>query len=141
MQIMCDSSLPRLAFRAFAAACCAAAIAACAPLEERGSSAIAADAEGERDCFFPRNVTGFRNAPEGPDGASRIYVDVRASDTFLFELFSRCGELAFARSIAFDTRAGVGRVCRGLEVDLIVRDPNLGPQRCQVKMIRRLAPG
>ena len=123
------------------AGCCAPLVAACAPVEERGSDALAAGEEGGRECFYPRNVTGFRNAPEGPDGSSRIYVDVRASDTFLFELFSPCRELTFARSIAFDTSTGVGRVCSGLEVDLLVPDPNLGTQRCQVKMLRKLAPG
>lgn len=124
-----------------AALCGAAFAAGCAPVEERGSDALAAGEEGGRECFYPRNVTGFRNAPEGPDGSSRIYVDVRASDTFLFELFTPCRELTFARSIAFDTSTGVGRVCSGLEVALLVPDPNLGTQRCPVKMIRKLAPG
>ncbi|NBC89189.1 MAG: hypothetical protein GVX90_06840 [Alphaproteobacteria bacterium] len=127
--------------RTLPAACCAALVAACAPLEERGSSAIPAGEEGGRECFYPRTVNAFRNAPEGPDGASRIYVDVRAGDTFLFELFSPCRELTFARSIAFDTGTGVGRVCSGLEVDLLVPDPDLGTRRCQVAMIRKLAPG
>ncbi|QIQ85300.1 DUF6491 family protein [Erythrobacter sp.] len=133
-------------FKRFRPATCAALglaalAAACAPVEDTASSQLAAGEEGGRECFYPRNVTGFRNAPEGPDGSSRIYVDVRASDTFLFELFSPCRELTFARSIAFDTISGVGRVCSGLEVDLLVPDPNLGTQRCQVKMIRKLEPG
>lgn len=127
--------------RTLLAACCAALVAACAPVGERGSGTIPAGEEGGRECFYPRNVTGFRNAPEGPDGSSRIYVDVRASDTFVFELFSPCRELTFARSIAFDTTSGVGRVCSGLEVDLLVPDPDLGTRRCQVRMIRKLAPG
>ncbi|MEQ8410202.1 MAG: DUF6491 family protein [Erythrobacter sp.] len=119
----------------------ALAVSACAPVEERGSSAIPAGEEGARECFYSRNVNAFRNAPEGPDGSSRIYVDVRAGDTFLFELFGPCRELTFARSIAFDTSTGVGRVCSGLEVALLVPDPNLGTRRCPVKMLRKLEPG
>ena len=123
-----------------AAAACAP-IADRAPVDGRGSSAIAAGEEGGRECFYPRQVTGFRNAPESEDGASRIWVDLRAGETFEFDLVGPCRELAFARTIGFDTGMGVGRVCSGLEVDLLVPDPNLGTQRCAVSRIRRLEPG
>ncbi|MEE4206978.1 MAG: DUF6491 family protein [Erythrobacter sp.] len=127
-------------------AAASALVAGCAPVEESeapqdpAATTAAADQDG-RACFYPRNLTGFRNAPDGPDGERRIYVDVGASDTFLFELMTDCRDLRFARSIAFDTTTGVGRVCSGLEVDVIVPDPTLGPQRCPVTMIRRLGPG
>lgn len=92
--------------------------------------------QGGRECFFPRQVNGFRNV-EGDD--ERILVDLRAGETFEFQLQRRCPELRFARSITFDQR-NVGRICDGLDVDLIVPDPNLGPQRCPVTMIGRLGP-
>lgn len=92
--------------------------------------------QGGRECFYPRQVSGFRNI-EGDD--ERILVDARAGETFEFKLQRRCPELRFARSISFDQR-NVGRICDGLDVDLIVPDPNLGPQRCPVTMVRRLGP-
>lgn len=106
------------------------------------SSEPSAREVGGRQCFFARQVTGFRNVDEadGRESDTRILVDVRAGDTFEFELQQRCPELRFARAIAFD-QTGVGRICDGLDVDLIVPDPNLGPQRCQVTMVRKLDPG
>lgn len=92
--------------------------------------------KGGRECFFPRQVNGFRNVEGDED---RILVDVRAGETFEFELQRRCPELRFARSITFDQR-NVGRICDGLDVDLLVPDPQLGTQRCPVTMIGRLGP-
>ena len=93
--------------------------------------------EGGRQCFYARQVTGFRNVDDDDD---KILVDVRSSDTFEFQLMRRCPELRFARGISFKTR-GSGRICDGLDVDLLVPDPNLGPQSCPVTMIRKLDPG
>lgn len=119
---------------------------ACAPVDEgdrsnRASgndllSTAALVEEGQR-CFFPRQATGFHRAPRAPNGAERIYVDVSASDTYLFETFSACPQLDFARGVAFD-QAGTGRICDGLDVDLIVPDRDLGPQRCPVRMVGKL---
>ena len=98
--------------------------------------------QGARQCFFARNVTGFRNVDDadGNESDRSILVDVGAADTFEFRLMNRCPELRFARSIAFD-QTGTGRICDGLDVDLIVPDTNLGPRRCVVTMIRKLEPG
>jgi hypothetical protein len=127
------------------------ALASCAVAEAQTGGAGSETAErigetaretGGRQCFFARQVTGFRNIDndDGTESDTRILVDVRAADTFEFELQHRCPELRFARSIAFD-QTGVGRICDGLDVDLIVPDTNLGPQRCRVTMIRKLEPG
>ena len=140
---MIDRPASRPLIASIALSCAAPVIASCAPLaaqsasEEEAAEDTTAREEGGRQCFFARNVTGFRNV-EGDD--TKILVDVRASDTFEFELMNRCPELRFARSIAFD-QTGIGRICDGLDVDLIVPDPNLGPQRCRVMMIRKLEPG
>ncbi len=122
-------------------------IASCSVAEAQTNDASegaeqAAREQGGRQCFFARQVTGFRNIDEegGGESDTRILVDVRAADTFEFELQRRCPELRFARSIAFD-QTGVGRICNGLDVDLIVPDVNLGPQRCRVRMVRKLEPG
>lgn len=116
----------------------AAALAACAPVEEDGS-ATAAASEAGRQCFFARQISGYREAPDGPSGEERIYVDVGPRDTYMFETFAPCPSLDWSWQIAFDTR-GPGTICDGLDVDLIALDPNLGPQRCPVRMIRKLGP-
>ncbi len=142
-------------FAAIAALAFIPALASCAVAEAQTGGAGSETAEragetahetaretGGRQCFFARQVTGFRNIDndDGTESDTRILVDVRAADTFEFELQHRCPELRFARSIAFD-QTGVGRICGGLDVDLIVPDTNLGPQRCRVTMVRKLEPG
>ncbi|MGB3808274.1 MAG: DUF6491 family protein [Erythrobacter sp.] len=103
--------------------------------ERAGAEELSAREQGGRECFYPRNVNGFRNV-EGDE--EKVLVDVGAADTFELQLMNRCPELRFARGITFDT-VGTSRVCNGLQVDLIVPDPNLGPQRCTVTTIRRLS--
>jgi len=120
---------------------CASAGAQTAPATAQEESALSARQAAGRQCFFAAQVTGFRNIDDvgGQESDRRILIDVGARDTFEFQLQSRCPELRFARSIAFD-QTGAGRICDGLDVDLIVPDDNLGPQRCRVTMIRRLNP-
>lgn len=118
------------------------AIASCTVAEAQTDGEQTAREQGGRQCFFARQVTGFRNIDEedGTESDTRILIDVRAGETFEFELLNRCPELRFARSIGFD-QTGVGRICDGLDVDLIVPDTNLGPQRCRVTMVRKLEQG
>lgn len=117
------------------------ALAACMPVEDGARTAVddnaaLALAEEGKECFFPRSVTGFRNAPDSPDGDERIFVDA-AGDTWLFETVGSCPQLDFATAIAFD-QTGVGTICRGIDVDLIVPDRALGPRRCPVSMVRKV---
>ena len=128
-----------------------ATLAACAPAfaageQEEPSEAVEADEptareQGGRQCFFARNVTGFRVAKDEDGNRSdrTVWIDVRANDTFELTFAHRCPEVRWARAIGF-SRAGPGRICDGLDVDLIVPDV-IGPQRCVVRSIRKLAPG
>ncbi|MFU7527658.1 DUF6491 family protein [Qipengyuania sp. ASV99] len=133
---------------ALAALAFAASLASCAGVERQAAasaqddSALSARQAGGRQCFFAAQVTGFRNIDDagGQESDRRVLIDVGPRDTYEFQLQSRCPELRFARSIAFD-QTGAGRICNGLDVDLIVPDDNLGPQRCRVTMIRKLEPG
>lgn len=117
------------------------ALASCAPVEEADdlaaaeSSANLALAEEGEDCFFSRNVTGFSEAPDGPSGAERIFVEA-AGDTYLFETIA-CPALNYSFRLGFDP-AGIGQICRGFDVDLIVPDPTFGAQRCPVRMVRKV---
>ena len=119
-----------------------AALSACAPVEEDGQTASAdADSRSEgRDCFFARSVSGYRDAPDAENGAEQIYVDVGASDTYLFETFGSCPQLDFSWRIGLRDR-GIGQICRGFDVDLIIPDTTFGTRTCPVRMIRKLEEG
>ena len=129
--------LTRLFAGAFAVAT-SIGVAACAPVEKDSYQTAVADGS-ERQCFFARSITGYREAPDGPDGSERLYVDVGANDTYLFEVFGACPSLDFSWNIGFDTYAG-SRICDGLDVELVVPDPSFGPQRCPVRMISKVVP-
>lgn len=116
-----------------------AAVAACAPVEEGATASSAATEREGRDCFLARSVTGYRDAPDAENGAEQIYVDVGARDTYLFETFGGCPDLDFSWRIGLRDR-GIGRICRGIDVDLVIPDTTLGPQTCPVRMIRKLGP-
>ena len=100
------------------------------------SCSTASAASETRDCFFASQVNGFAYAGRTDDGADQIYVDTGPRDTYLFETFGRCPDLNFSETIAFDQN-GPGTICSGLDVDLVVPS-TIGPQRCPVRMIRKL---
>ena len=122
-----------------------AALAACAPAfaadEQEKADEPTAREQGGRQCFFARQVTGFRTVKddEGRRSDRKVLIDVRASDTFELTFAQRCPDVRWARSVGF-SQTGPGRICDGLEVDLVVPDVT-GPQRCVVDSIRKLAPG
>lgn len=97
--------------------------------------------QGARQCFFARQVTGFRNArdEEGERVDTHVLVDVGASDTYEFELLRRCPGLRFARDIRF-VQTGPGRICDGLDVDIVVADGGVA-DRCHVTMVRKIERG
>lgn len=133
-----------IALAGFAALSLGALLAACAVAEARtgaGAGEPAQSAAEQRQCFFAREVNGFRS-PDGEDGRrdeGRVLIDVGPSDTYEFELMRRCSGLRFARSIRL-VRQGPGRICDGFDVDLVVGG-DIGPTRCPVTMVRKLAPG
>ena len=114
-----------------------------APLALAGCETAARDAAADtadnqaRSCFFLSQVNGFNDAPDVNTGSDRIIVNVGVRDKYLFETFGSCPDLNWTQSIGFDQR-GPGRICQGLDVDLIV-PPSIGPQRCPVRMIRKLS--
>ena len=96
---------------------------------------------GGRECFRAEQVNGFRTVDDedGRRSDMKVLIDVRASDTFELTFQHSCPEIRWARSVGF-SQTGVGRVCDGLDVDLIVPDPNMGAYRCRVESVRKLAP-
>lgn len=95
----------------------------------------AAAATSGRQCFFLSQVNGYHHVKGSRD---RIRVSTGPSDTYEFQVFGLCPYLDDAETMGFDQRGG-GTICSGLDVDLIVPTPT-GPQRCPVRMIRKLAP-
>ncbi|EAQ27951.1 hypothetical protein NAP1_10168 [Erythrobacter sp. NAP1] len=96
---------------------------------------------GGRECFYQRQITGYRTAKDegGKRSDTSILVDVRAGETFLVTFAQRCPDVRWAQTVRF-TRTGVGRICDGLDIDVIVPDVT-GPQRCTIQSIRRLTAG
>jgi hypothetical protein len=104
-------------------------------------SACAAPAEGPRtadggarECFQLAAVSGYTHAH-----SDRVYAHTGPSEIYLFRTMGPCPDLGFAENIALDP-ATAGPICTGLDVDLIVPS-TIGPHRCPVAMIRKLAPG
>jgi hypothetical protein len=114
----------------FIVATAAVTLVACAPVEEHRSAAAA----GPRECFQLAAVSGYSHARD-----DRLYVHTGPRETYLFRTMGPCPDLGFAENIALDP-ATAGPICAGIDVDLIVPS-TIGPHRCPVAMIRKLAPG
>jgi len=134
-------ALAVLALAPMLAACAIAEARTLAPDQQAEDQSAQPAAESRRQCFFARQVTGFRNVrdEDGDRVDTHVLVDVGASDTYEFELQRRCPGLRFARGISF-VQTGVGRICDGLDVDIIVPDGGVA-DRCHVTMVRKLGPG
>lgn len=107
----------------------AAALIALAPL----GAAQAADAPKDRACFHASNVSGFR----APDEKT-VYVRVGVRDVYQMEMLGSCPQIDWAEKIGIRTR-GSEFICSGMDADLI-SPTSIGPQRCAVKMMRKLTP-
>lgn len=126
-------------YRLTGAAAAAVLLAACTPTDQP-ESACASPAPSGRQCFWLSQVSGFNDAPDDKPGSDRIYVHTGPGQTYLFETFGSCPDLNFSETIGFDQN-GPGQICNGIDVDLLVPRTGGGPpQRCAVRMIRKLTP-
>ena len=117
--------------RRTAAVIASASLVACAaPAKER---AVAA-ADDARECFRLAQVSGYSHARD-----NRVYVHTGPRETYLFQTLGPCPDLGWSEAIALDP-ATASPICTGIDVDLIVPS-TIGPRRCPVSMIRKLAPG
>lgn len=112
----------------------ALALAGCAGQER----ATRADA-GTRDCFSASSVRGFSAVD---DTTVRLQVGVR--DTYELTLFGYCPDVDWSHSIGLRTSAGSSWICThdATSVDVIVLDraTQVGPDRCRVRSMRKLDP-
>jgi len=84
-------------------------------------------------CFWTRNVTGFAAADE-----HTLNVRVNVKDVYQFEMFGHCPDIDWNQSIALVSRGG-SSICDGMDAEIITHSP-LGPQRCQVRSVKKLTP-
>jgi hypothetical protein len=103
-------------------------LAACAA---QPSSPYAATA---RQCFPASQVTGYSMA-----GPSAVSVQVGANRFYHLELSGYCPNVDRARGIALQTTGGGSWICSGLDAELIVPDPVMGPQRCFVTAVHPIS--
>lgn len=116
-------------FRSIAVIAAAALVVSAAPAKDSPPPKSAA-----RECFQLAAVSGYSHARN-----NRVYVHAGPGDTYLFQTLGPCPDLEWAEGIALDP-ATTAPICSGLDVDLIVPS-TIGPRRCPVSMIRKLAPG
>ncbi len=95
--------------------------------------AKAAAKPARNQCFWTRNVTGFAAADE-----HTLNVRVNVRDVYQFEMFGRCPDIDWNQRIALVSRSG-SSICDGMDAEVITHSP-LGPQRCQVRSVKKLTP-
>lgn len=111
----------------------AAWIAGLASLAALAAAPPALAAKPKSQCFYARDVNGFA-APD--DRTVNLRVGVR--DVYQMELFAPCPEIDWSTRIAVVSH-GSSWICSGMDATLIAPS-TIGPQRCQVRTLRKLTP-
>ena len=93
-----------------------------------------APAASGRQCFHAGSVNDF-------DARGDDVIDVRsgANRYFRLQLFPGCPNTNWTRQVALRTTSGSSWICQGMDAELIVPEPGIGPQRCLVTSVRRLS--
>ncbi len=116
-------------------------IVACAPVEQPGADeydATVANVDTGRACFFTREINGFSNAPEAPEGRDRLYISTGVSERWLLETWGSCPELDFSLAVGLDAR-GSTSICTGQMETLVVSSSIPDTlDRCPVRVLGRV---
>ena len=96
----------------------------CTQQPQPAAMASASAAPAGRQCFNARQASNFI-----AHGDSTVDVQVGARRYYRLELFGVCPHVNWSNRIALVSR-GSSWICEGLDAELIVNDPGLGPQRC-----------
>ena len=107
--------------------------AAADPPTAKGADAKAVAKPTRNQCFWTRNVTGFAAADE-----HTLNVRVNVKDVYQFEMFGPCPDIDWNQRIALVSRSG-SSICDGMDAEVITHSA-LGPQRCQVRSVKKLTP-
>jgi hypothetical protein len=93
----------------------------------------------ERQCFFTRQINGYSEAPDGPRGEERLYVNTGVNDRYLLETFGPCPDLDWSFSIALDARFAGTSLCSGETVNVLVPQSVGGiPNRCTARVLGKV---
>ena len=114
------------------------ATAAIASLAVAGCTADRPDMQtaqaGERQCFLPRQVSGFSSVDD-----NSIHVTVGVNNVYRLELIGVCPDIDWSQQIGIRARGGAATwICQGLDAEIIVPSPS-GTQVCPVTGVRRLS--
>jgi hypothetical protein len=111
----------------------AAALLGCTQQPQQAGSASANAAPARQRCFHAAQASNFI-----AHGDSTVDVQVGARRYYRLELFGVCPHLDWSNRVALVSR-GTSWICEGLDAEVIVNDPGLGPQRCMAKSVRPLS--
>jgi hypothetical protein len=133
-----ENAMTRSSILMAGAVAAAAALSACAPVDPARDTRVAA-LSTERSCFFTRQINGYSEAPDGPHGSERLYVDTGVNDRYLLETFGPCPDLDWALQIAIDSRMQ-SSLCTGDTATVIVPRSigGGGSDRCTARVLGRL---
>jgi len=106
-----------------------AILAACAPQPAAGPQSAAG-----RECFHAGSVSSFH-----PISDEVVDIQVNARRYYRLQLFGTCPGVNWRTAVALRTRGGSSWICQGMDAELIVPEPGIGPQRCLVQSVRRLS--
>jgi hypothetical protein len=122
-----NSRLLRAAPLAALAALVAAPVLAKSPVEPQAKAA--------RQCFYSRNVDSFAAPDE-----NTVNIRVGVKDYYQLQMFAPCHDVDWNQHIALISRGG-SWICtgNGLDAEIVTHSP-IGPQKCQVRAIRKLTP-
>jgi hypothetical protein len=105
-------------------------LAACAPQPAAGPQSAASG----RECFHAGSVSSFH-----PISDEVVDIQVGARRYYRLQLFGTCPGVNWRTAVALRTRGGSSWICQGMDAELIVPEPGIGPQRCLVQSVRRLS--
>ena len=87
-----------------------------------------------RECFHAGSVSSFH-----PISDEIVDIQVGARRYYRLQLFGTCPGVNWRTAVALRTRGGSSWICQGMDAELIVPEPGIGPQRCLVQSVRRLS--
>lgn len=101
------------------------------------TGAAGAQQSPPRACFFASQLSNWTDAKNG-----LVYLRVGVNDVYELKLLGSCPDLAWAETIAIETRGGSSSICSGLDVNIIVprQTTHTVPLRCMGSDLRKLSP-
>lgn len=98
-----------------------------------GPSTTAATGKAPRQCFWNDSVSGFSSVDR-----DTIRVSAGVRDVYEMKLAGAgCNDVDWALAIGLRSLTG-GRICTGLDAEVLYNSPGLGPQRCLVTDVRKV---